>query len=60
MFAGYVVMTVLLIGLGLIITKLLVGGPVVTWDNSVNRWFVTQRTSTLNSVTSVGSALGAT
>lgn len=59
-FAGYLVMTVLLIGLGLIITKLLVGGPVVTWDNDVNRWFVAQRTSTLNSVSSVGSALGAT
>lgn len=58
--AGYVVMSVLLIGLGLLITKLLVGGPVVTWDNSVNRWFVTQRTSTLNSVSSAGSTLGAT
>jgi hypothetical protein len=31
-----------------------------TWDDSVNRWFVTQRTATLNSVSSVGSALGAT
>ncbi len=60
MFAGYVVMSALLIGLGLVITKLLVGGPVITWDNSVNRWFVTQRTSTLNSVSSVGSTLGAT
>jgi undecaprenyl-diphosphatase len=57
---GYVLMTVLLIGLGLMLTKLLVGGPVDTWDNSVNRWFVTQRTSTLNSVSSLGSALGET
>lgn len=54
------VMTVLLIGIGLLLTKLLVGGPVGTWDSSENRWFVTQRTSTLNSVSSVGSALGAT
>jgi membrane-associated phospholipid phosphatase len=59
-FAGYMVMTVLLIGLGLILTNLLVGGPVGTWDNSVNRWFVAQRTTTLNSVSSVGSTLGAT
>ncbi len=58
--AGYIVMAVLLIGIGLIITKLLVGGQVGTWDNSVNRWFVMQRTSTLNSVSSVSSALGAT
>jgi membrane-associated phospholipid phosphatase len=57
---GYLVMTVLLTGLGLILTKLLVGGPVGTWDNSVNQWFVTQRTTALNSVTSVGSLLGTT
>ena len=58
--AGYIVMALVLIGMGLIITKLLVNGPVGTWDNSVNRWFVTQRTPTLNSISSVGSALGAT
>jgi membrane-associated phospholipid phosphatase len=57
---GYVVMTVLLIALGLMLTKLLDGGPVDTWDNSVNQWFVAQRTSTLNSVSSLGSALGET
>lgn len=60
MVIGYVVMTALLIGLGLMLTKLLVGGPVDTWDNSVNRWFVEQRTTTLNSVSSLGSALGET
>jgi membrane-associated phospholipid phosphatase len=58
--AGYIVMAVVLIGLGLILTNLVAGGPVGTWDDSVNRWFVTQRTATLNSVSSVGSALGAT
>jgi membrane-associated phospholipid phosphatase len=57
---GYVVMAAFLIGIGLMLTKILVGGPVVTWDNSVNRWFVTQRTTTLNSVSSVGSAMGET
>ena len=58
-FVGYLVMSVLLVGLGLIITKLLVGGPVGRWDNSVNQWFVTQRTTTLNTVTNVGSIMGA-
>jgi membrane-associated phospholipid phosphatase len=58
--AGYVVMAAVAIGLGLIITKWLAGGPVGTWEDSVNRWFVVQRTTTLNSVSSVGSDLGAT
>ena len=57
---GYAVLTTLLIGLGLLLTKVTVGGPLETWDNSVNRWFVTQRTSALNSLSSVSSALGAT
>ena len=58
-FVGYLVMSVLLVGLGLLLTKLLLGGPVGTWDNSVDRWFVTQRTTTLNTVTYVGSMMGA-
>jgi membrane-associated phospholipid phosphatase len=58
--AGYIVMGILLIGLGLILTKVLVGGPADHWDNSVNRWFVAQRTGTLTTVSSVGSALGET
>jgi membrane-associated phospholipid phosphatase len=58
--AGYIVMAVLVIGLGLILTKWLVNGSVGTWDDGVNRWFVAHRTTTLNSVSSVGSNLGAT
>ena len=58
--AGYVVMALLLIGLGFIITKLLLGGPVGTWDDSTNRWFVAQRTTALNTVSAVASTLGAT
>jgi undecaprenyl-diphosphatase len=58
-FVGYLVMGVLLVGLGLMLTKLLLGGPVGTWDNSVDRWFVTQRTATLNTVTYAGSIMGA-
>ena len=60
MVAGYVVMAALVIGLGLIITKWLAGGPVGTWEDSVNRWFVEQRTTTLDSVSRAGSDLGAT
>jgi undecaprenyl-diphosphatase len=57
---GYVVMTAILIGLGYLLVHVLDQGSIGTWDDSVNRWFVTQRTSTLNSVTAVGSMLGAT
>jgi membrane-associated phospholipid phosphatase len=53
-------MAALVIGLGLIITKWLAGGPVGTWEDSVNRWFVEQRTTTLDSVSRAGSDLGAT
>jgi membrane-associated phospholipid phosphatase len=56
---GFVAMAVLLIGLGLILTKLLSGG-FLTWEDNANRWFVAQRTATLNTISSVGSALGAT
>jgi membrane-associated phospholipid phosphatase len=58
--AGYLVMTAVLVGLGLILTKLLASGPVGAWDESVDRWFVTQRTAALNSVSHVGSLLGET
>jgi membrane-associated phospholipid phosphatase len=58
--AGYVVMTVLLVGLGLLLTHYLVDGPVGRWDDSVNRWFVDQRTQTLNDLTVWGSFLGDT
>jgi undecaprenyl-diphosphatase len=55
---GYVVMAALLLGGALLITRVLSPGPVVTWDNSVNRWFVGIRTSTLDSASAIGSALG--
>jgi len=58
--AGYVVMTVLLVGLGLLLTHFLLDGPVGRWDDSVNRWFVDQRTQTLNDLTMWGSFLGDT
>jgi membrane-associated phospholipid phosphatase len=59
-FLGYVVLALLLVGIGLILTKLLIPGPVGTWDNSVNRWFVDNRTSTGNTLTDYASILAGT
>ena len=58
--AGYVVMTLLLVGLGLVLVNVLLDGAVGRWDDSVNRWFVQQRTPTLDDLTVWGSRLGDT
>ena len=58
--AGYVVMTLLLVALGLVLVNVLLDGPVGRWDDSVNRWFVQQRTPTLDDLTVWGSWLGDT
>jgi membrane-associated phospholipid phosphatase len=58
--AGYMVLAALLIGLGLVITKLLTPGPVARWDESVVDWFAIRRTSTWNSVTDMASILAGT
>lgn len=57
---GYLVMAALAMGLGLLITKVFVGGAVERWDNSVNQWFVAQRTPTLSPIANIGSEIGAT
>ena len=57
---GVLLMTTLLVGLGLLITHALVGGPVEAWDHHLNLWFVDQRTAALNPVANIGSELGAT
>jgi undecaprenyl-diphosphatase len=57
---GYVIMAALAMGLGLLITKVFVGGSLERWDDSLNQWFVAQRTPTLNPLTNIGSELGAT
>jgi undecaprenyl-diphosphatase len=57
---GALLMTALLVGLGLLITHVLVGGPVEAWDRNLNLWFVDQRTAALNPVANIGSELGAT
>ncbi|HEY7660590.1 MAG TPA: hypothetical protein VIC58_08320, partial [Actinomycetota bacterium] len=35
---GYLVMTVVLVAIGLVLTRLLLEGPVGRWDVSVDRW----------------------
>ena len=57
---GLIVMAVVMVGLGLLLVHVLLNGGLGRWDASVNEWFVTQRTTTLNAVTRWGSDLGAT
>ena len=52
-------MAVVMVGLGLLLVHVLLNGGLGRWDTSVNEWFVTQRTTTLNAVTRWGSDLGA-
>ena len=57
-FASYAVLGAVMVGLGLLVTHSL---QVLTrWDVSVNRWFVHERTGSLNAVTQFGSHLAET
>jgi membrane-associated phospholipid phosphatase len=56
---GLVVLTVVIVGIGLLLTKVF-AGSITSWDDGVTRWFVAQRTPTLNTVTAFGSDLGST
>ncbi len=57
---GLVVLAGVLVGIGLLLTKVLLSGSLGSWDASVNEWFVAHRTATINTVTAFGSDLGAT
>jgi membrane-associated phospholipid phosphatase len=56
--AGYVAMTVVLVALGLLLTKVLLDGPVGRWDQSLDRWFFAHRTPTLDAITEWGTRVG--
>ena len=56
--AGYVALTVLLVSLGLLLTKVLLDGPVGRWDRSLDRWFFLHRTLTFNAITEWGTRVG--
>ena len=58
--SGYVVMTTILVALGLLLTKVLLDGPVGRWDHALDRWFFVNREATLDSITQWGSRLGDT
>jgi membrane-associated phospholipid phosphatase len=57
---GYVVMTILLVGLGLLLTRAFLDGSIGRWDRSLDRWFFEHRTPTLDALTLWGSRLGDT
>jgi membrane-associated phospholipid phosphatase len=58
--AGYVVMTAILVALGLLLTQILLDGPVGRWDHAVDRWFFVHREATFDAITEWGSWLGET
>jgi membrane-associated phospholipid phosphatase len=58
--AAYVVLAAVMVGLGLLLTQVLLAHGVGRLDDSVSRWFVSRRTSTLDTVTRIGSDLGST
>jgi undecaprenyl-diphosphatase len=57
---GWVVLGAMTVGLGLLLTHVLLHGGVGRWDESVNDWFVTQRTTRLNAITAFGTTIGST
>ena len=57
---GSVLMGAVIVGLGLLLTHLLLSGALGRWDERVNDWFVTQRTTSLNAITSAGTTIGST
>lgn len=58
--AGYVVMTTILVALGLVLTKVLLDGPVGRWDHTLDRWFFVHREARFDAITEWGSRLGDT
>jgi membrane-associated phospholipid phosphatase len=57
---GVLIMGALIVGIGLLLTHVLLAGGLGRWDEGVNDWFVTHRTSSMNAVTAVGSTIGST
>jgi membrane-associated phospholipid phosphatase len=58
--AGFGVLAALMIGLGLLLTHVLIPSGVGPWDNHVNAWFVDRRTPTLDTWTLWGSEIAMT
>jgi len=58
-FVAYVALSIAMIGLGLILTKLVFNGS-SGWDVEVNRWFAHRRTATWNDLSNYGSHIAET
>jgi membrane-associated phospholipid phosphatase len=58
--AGSVVLMLVLVGIGLVITRSSLSPRIVGWDGSVERWVELHRTATLDTWTDLGSILGGT
>ena len=56
--SGYVVITTILVALGLLLTKVLLDGPVGQWDHSLDRWFFLQREARFDTISEWGSMAG--
>jgi membrane-associated phospholipid phosphatase len=57
---GFVVLGVVLVGLGLLLTHVIAPDGGTRFDDSVSQWFVLHRTPTLDTVTRIGSDIGST
>jgi membrane-associated phospholipid phosphatase len=57
---AYLVLAALMVGLGLLLTHVLLAHGVGSLDRTVSGWFVARRTSMLDTVTRIGSDLGTT
>jgi membrane-associated phospholipid phosphatase len=57
---GYAIVSVVLLGLGLLLTHVLLHGALGRWDNDSSRWLAAHRVSWLNDVTAVFSWLADT
>ena len=58
--AGMIALTIVMLGLGFALTKLDATEGLRAWDNNAARWWVEQRTPSLDSLTHVGSMLSDT
>lgn len=57
---GVLLMAGIIVGLGLLLTHVLLAGGLGGWDERVSDWFVTQRTSAFNGITAMGTTIGST
>ena len=57
---GLVLVGAIVIGLGLLLTEVLMPGAIGRWDRGVSDWFVARRTPALDTATRYGSDVGAT